>query len=260
MNSDPDPVTLSAPGDSHPGDSHPGDSYPGGSPGDRPSSPREILALALDVDDLVAATRLARSLSGYFRVAKVGLELYAAAGPEAVGAMIDLGYDVFCDMKLHDIPNTVNRCARVLGELGVSLLTAHAAGGGEMLRAAADGLRAGSSGSARLLAVSVLTSEEAGATTEDLVARRFELAAAAGCGGVVCASVDLARTRHVAPELLRVVPGIRLPGDSHDDQRRVAAPAEAVAAGADLLVVGRSVTKAGDPLEAAERLHRNLAP
>ena len=226
---------------------------------DRPASPREVLALALDVDDLVAAIRLARSLSGHFRVAKVGLELYSAAGPEAIGAMMDLGYDVFCDLKLHDIPNTVSRCARVLGELGVSLLTAHAAGGMPMLEAAADGLATGSAGAARLLAVTVLTSEDARETTDDLVARRIELAAEAGCGGVVCAAPDLARTRQVAPELLRVVPGIRLPGDSPHDQRRVATPSEAMAAGADLLVVGRSVTGAEDPLGAAERLHRSLA-
>ena len=227
---------------------------------DRPAWPRDALALALDVDDLVAATRLARSLSGHFRVAKVGLELYSAAGPEAVGAMLDLGYDVFCDLKLHDIPNTVSRCARVLGELGVSLLTAHAAGGARMLEAAADGLASGSAGSARLLAVTVLTSEDARETTDDLVARRVGLAASAGCGGVVCAAPDLARIRQAAPELLRVVPGIRLPGDSPDDQRRVATPAAAVAAGADLLVVGRSVTRAADPVGAAARLHRSLAP
>ena len=90
--------------------------------GSRRTEVRDCLALALDVDDLVAASRLARSLAGHFRVAKIGLELYTAAGPEAIGAMIDLGYDVFCDLKLHDIPTTVARAARVVGELGVSYL------------------------------------------------------------------------------------------------------------------------------------------
>ena len=220
---------------------------------------RDHLALALDVDDLVAATRVARSLTGYFRVAKVGLELYSAAGPEAIGAMMDLGYEVFCDLKLHDIPNTVHRSARVLGELGVSYVTAHATGGLEMLSAGAEGLGEGSAGSARLLAVTVLTSDPARDRTADVVARRMELASAAGCGGVVCAAPDLTPTRQIAPELLRVVPGVRLPGDSVDDQRRVATPAAALAAGADLLVVGRPVTRAQDPLSAARRLHEGLA-
>ena len=221
-------------------------------------SPRDCLALALDVDDLVAATRLARSLSGYFKVAKVGLELYSAAGPEALGAMLGLGYEVFCDLKLHDIPTTVERSSRVLGELGASFLTAHASGGLGMLQAAVEGLAAGSGGSARLLAVTVLTSDPGRDTTGDSVARRMELASKAGCGGVVCAAPDLESTSEIAPELLRVVPGIRLPGDSPDDQRRGATPSEALAAGADLLVVGRSVTRADDPVAAAERLHASL--
>ncbi len=224
----------------------------------QPGSPRDCLALALDVDDLVAATRLARSLVKHFRVAKVGLELYTAAGPEAIGALADLGYDVFCDLKLHDIPNTVASAARVAGELGVSYLTAHAAGGAEMLQAGVEGLAEGAVGTAGLLAVTVLTSEAQASATRDLVAQRMELAAEAGAAGVVCAAPDLTATRHVYPELLRAVPGIRLPGDSVNDQRRVASPVQALAAGADLLVIGRPVTAADDPVEAAERLHKSL--
>lgn len=214
------------------------------------------MALALDVDDLVAAARLARSLVGHFRVAKVGLELYSAAGPEAIGAMLDLGYDVFCDLKLHDIPNTVARAARVVGELGASYLTVHAVGGTEMLRAGVEGLSAGSRDGAHVLAVTVLTSDAD--AMGDLVARRMEQASEAGCSGVVCAAPDLAATGRVARGLLRVVPGIRLPDDAIDDQRRVATPADALAAGADLLVVGRPVTRAGDPVAAAERIHRSI--
>ena len=240
-------------------DSRAAQAAPTGAPGGRSLFGRDHLALALDMDDLVAATRVARSLTGYFRVAKVGLELYSAAGPEAIGTMMGLGYEVFCDLKLHDIPTTVHRSARVLGELGVSYLTAHAAGGLEMLSAGAEGLGEGSAGSARLLAVTVLTSDPARDETADVVAHRMELASEAGCGGVVCAAPDLAPTRDVAPGLLRVVPGTRLPGDSVDDQRRVATPAEALAAGADLLVVGRSVTGAQDPVSAAQRLHESLA-
>ena len=101
---------------------------------------RDKLALALDVDDLVAAIRLGRQLKDHFGVAKIGLELYSAAGPEAIGAISDLGYRVFLDLKLHDIPNTVERSARVLGALGVSYLTLHAHGGVEMMRAGVSGL------------------------------------------------------------------------------------------------------------------------
>ena len=219
---------------------------------------RDRLALALDVDDLVAASRLARSLAGHFRVAKVGLELYTAAGPEAIGAMIDLGYDVFCDLKLHDIPTTVARAARVVGELGASYLTVHAAGGIEMLRAGAEALAEGAVRPAGVLAVTVLTSDAEAAATRDLVAERMELAHEAGCAGVVCAAPDLTATRHIRPDLLRAVPGIRLAGDSLDDQRRVSSPVQALAAGADLLVVGRPVSRVPDPVEAAERLHRSL--
>ena len=104
---------------------------------------RPRLALALDSDDLVAAMRLARALNGHFGVAKIGLELYSAAGPESIGAVGSLGYDVFLDLKLHDIPTTVARAARVLGALGASYLTMHAAGGPDMLRAGVDGLRTG---------------------------------------------------------------------------------------------------------------------
>lgn len=218
---------------------------------------RPRLALALDSDDLVAAMRLARTLNGHFGTAKIGLELYSAAGPESIGAVANLGYDVFLDLKLHDIPNTVARAARVLGALGVSYLTMHAAGGLDMLRAGVDGLQTGA-GNAGLdepasLAVTVLTSEADAAAD---LGRRAELAAAAGCTGVVCAASDLAEAGRRAPGLIRVVPGIRLPGDPADDQRRTAAPDEALAAGADLIVVGRSVTAAPDPVEAADRLHR----
>ena len=124
---------------------------------------RDRLALALDVDDLVEAVRLARLLRPWFGIAKVGLELFSAAGPEAIGAMRSLGYSVFCDVKLHDIPNTVRGAARVLGSIGVDLLTLHAAGGEVMLRAGVEGLTEGAEAAGlpapRALAVTILTSE-----------------------------------------------------------------------------------------------------
>ena len=235
----------------------PGLGHPSGDVGVQ-RAPRDALALALDVDDLVAASRLARALAGHFRVAKIGSELYAAAGPEAVGAMIDMGYEVFCDLKLHDIPNTVNRAARVLGELGVSYLTVHAAGGIEMLRAGVEGLEAGAHGEARLIAVTVLTSDSASDASAELIKERTGLAARARCGGIVCAAADLAAVSAVSPELMRIVPGIRLPGEPVHDQRRVASPSQALQAGAGLLVIGRAVTRARDPLGAAERIHQSL--
>jgi orotidine-5'-phosphate decarboxylase len=219
---------------------------------------REKLALALDVDDLVAAIRLGRQLKDYFGVAKIGLELYSAAGPEAIGAMTDLGYRVFLDLKLHDIPTTVERSARVLGSLGVSYLTLHAHGGVEMMRAGVKGLVDGAT-SAGLevpssLAITVLTSDDE--APPHIMPKRVGLAAEAGCTGIVCAVSELTEAYHYAPRLQRVVAGIRLPGDPVDDQRKAASPDQALSGGADLLVVGRSVTRADDPVAAAVRLHQ----
>lgn len=222
---------------------------------------REKLALALDVDDLVAAIRLGRQLKDYFGVAKIGLELYSAAGPEAIGAITDLGYRVFLDLKLHDIPSTVERSARVLGALGVSYLTLHAHGGVDMMRAGVSGLAEGATKAGleipSSLAITVLTSDDE--APPHIMPKRVVLAAEAGCTGIVCAVSDLTEAHHYAPRLQRVVAGIRLPGDPVDDQRRVASPEDALNGGADLLVVGRSVTRSDDPVAAATRLHELAA-
>jgi orotidine-5'-phosphate decarboxylase len=211
--------------------------------------PRARLALALDVDDLVVALRLARRLRPWFSVAKVGLELFGAAGPEAVSALTVEGYRVFLDLKLHDIPTTVSRATRVLGGLGVAFTTVHTQGGEAMVRAAVSGMAEGASAAGApapcVLGVTVLTSDtDAPAET---LASRARLAAAAGCGGLVCAASDLAVTRRAAPGLLTMVPGIRPSGTSSDDQARASTPAAAIASGADILVIGRAVTAAGDP-------------
>lgn len=217
---------------------------------------RATLALALDVDDLVAATRLGRELKPWFGVAKVGWELYSASGPEAVGALRELGYDVFLDLKLHDIPNTVNKAARVLGALGVDYLTLHAFGGVDMLRAGVEGLAEGASNAGLeppiALGVTVLTSD--GTAPDHIVPQRVRVAAEAGCGGLVCAAKDLKDARTLAPRLVRVVPGIRPAGSANDDQANVATPCEAMAEGADVLVIGRPVTAAENPAEAAHAI------
>lgn len=221
---------------------------------------RPKLAIALDVDDLIAATRLARAVSPYFGVAKVGLELFSAAGPEAIGVMQDLGMEVFLDVKLHDIPNTVGSAARVLGAFGARYLTMHARGGADMLTAGVEGLKAGADAAGAeapiALAVTVLTSD--GDAPDHVVPRRLRLALESGCGGIVCAADDLADARALVPRLVRVVPGIRPEGVPADDQARTATPQAALDAGADLLVVGRAVTASDDPEGAAEELAMGL--
>ncbi len=218
-----------------------------------PEEIRARLALALDVDDLVGALRIARQVRPWFGVAKVGLELYSAAGPDAIGALAEAGFDVFVDLKLLDIPTTVQRASRVLGALGARYLTLHARGDGPMLRAGVEGLAAGAEAAGlpvpTALAVTVLTSD--GDAPPHIVPHRIALAVEAGCGGIVCAADDVRDAKSLAPRLLCVVPGIRLPGDEPDDQARAASPRAAVDAGADLLVVGRSVTRADDPAAAA---------
>jgi orotidine-5'-phosphate decarboxylase len=226
---------------------------------------RQRLVLALDVDDLVAANRLARELRPWFGVAKVGLELFSAAGTDAVVAMIDLGYRVLLDLKLHDIPTTVGRASRVLGAYGVSFLTMHAAGGAAMLRAGVEGLAEGAARAGLApplepplaVAVTVLTSDT-GAPV-DVVRERVDAALEAGCGGVVCAAAEVPSVKAQAPGLLTIVPGIRPAGSPRHDQGRVATPADAFDAGADLLVIGRAVTAAPDRRAAAAGLLESLA-
>ncbi len=216
---------------------------------------RERLAISLDTDDLVAANRLAQAMRPYFGVAKIGLELFSAAGPDAIGSMRELGYQVFLDLKLYDIPTTVNRAATVLGALGVDYLTLHAHGGVDMLAAGVQGLRHGA--------------EQAGLDVPDRAGghgpheRRQRTAphraqpgpghaVESGCGGLILAAADLQTARELAPRLRRVVPGIRLPGDPVHDQARSATPKHAAAAGRG--PAGdrpRRTTQATDPVAAA---------
>lgn len=219
------------------------------------------LAIALDVDDAVAALRLARAVKPWFGVAKVGLELYSAVGPDVLTSLQDLGFEVFADLKFHDIPTTVGRAARVVGALGVRYLNFHALGGLDMLRAGAEGLRAGAAAAGHpapvALGVTVLTSDADAPAGE--LERRAALARDAGCDGVVCAATDLPVIRSVGPDLVTVVPGIRTAGAARHDQVRVATPGAAIAAGATVLVVGRTVTEADDPAAAAAAVAAEVA-
>jgi orotidine-5'-phosphate decarboxylase len=227
------------------------------SPEPAPDGVRRRLALALDVDDVVAAVRLAARLDPWFGVVKIGLELFAGAGPAAVEALAAPGRSIFLDLKLHDIPTTVGKAARQVGRLGVGYVTLHAAGGADMLRAGVEGLEAGAaeSGFGRpvALGVTVLTSDP----DASAFPTRLDAAAAGGCGGVVCSVRELAAVKEHS-SLLAVVPGIRLPGGASHDQARVGTPAEAIAAGADVLVIGRAVTAAADPEAAAAALSAAL--
>ena len=222
---------------------------------------RDRLALALDVDDLVVAHRLARELQPWFGVAKVGLELYSSAGPDAVVSLVDMGYDVFLDLKLHDIPTTVGRAANVIGALGVRYLTLHAHGGVAMLRAGVDGLAQGASRADQpaptALAVTVLTSDAD--APPHIVPKRVQVALEAGCGGLICGATDIREVRTLAPRLQVVVPGTRPAGADTHDQARTDTPEAALAAGATMLVIGRTVTAADRPPAAAEALVASLS-
>ncbi len=221
---------------------------------------RDQLVLALDLDDLVPALRLARELQPWFRTAKVGLELFSASGPDAVSAVADLGYDVFLDLKLHDIPTTVRRAARVIGALGATYLTLHARSGPAMLRAGVEGLWEGAEAAGLphpvALAVTILTSD--GDAPAHILGHRVAAAVEAGCGGMVVAADDVREAKQLAPRLLAVVPGIRMPTHDAHDQARPATPSHAVGLGADLLVIGRTVTGAKDPAAAAAALVESL--
>lgn len=225
-----------------------------------PPELRARMALALDVDDLVQALRLARQLSPWFGVAKVGLELFTAAGPDAVGTMLDNGFDVFLDVKLHDIPTTVGRAAAVCGALGARYLTMHAHGGSAMLAAGVEGFTEGARNAGlpdpTAVAITVLTSDAS--APPHIVPNRLRLAVESGCKAIVCSGPDLKNIRELSPRTQRIVPGIRAAGAERHDQPLAVTPEAALDEGADLLVIGRAVTLADDPPAAAAALFAGL--
>jgi orotidine-5'-phosphate decarboxylase len=221
--------------------------------------PSERLIVALDFPDARAALALVDRLQGATRWLKVGLELYIAAGNSLVAELKRLGYSIFLDLKLHDIPNTVASAVRAAAHLGVDMLTVQAAGGPEMLTAA---VAAAAESRLTLLAVTVLTSMDAAqleatgvaGTPAAQVDRLAAMASACGVSGFVCSPNEVASLRkRLGSEPLLVIPGIRPEGADIGDQRRVATPAAAIASGASYLVVGRPITRAEDP-EAAARV------
>ena len=225
-------------------------------------SPSDRLIVALDTPSASSAMELVAELQGLCHWFKVGMELFYSAGGHIVTDLRDRGFEVFLDLKLHDIPNTVAGAVRSVSGLGASLLTIHAAGGESMMRAAAE--VSSHSDAPALLAVTVLTSMDAASlaatgvsdTPHAQVLRLASLARDSGISGLVCSPQEVAAVRDaVGADFLTVVPGIR-PADAagSDDQARTASAAAAIASGASMLVVGRPITKAPSPAKAAAAL------
>ncbi len=220
------------------------------------------LVFPLDYGSLDEAGAGARRVASSVGVLKVGLELFVREGPAAIAACHDLGRELFLDLKLHDIPETVGRAVQSAASLGVRYLTVHASGGRAMLdRAATEAARA--SAPLTILAVTVLTSLDAedltamgvSATPSQQVERVARLAWDTGIRGFVASASEASTLRRMfGPDALIVTPGIRPAGSAAGDQKRITTPAQAIAAGADLLVVGRPIRDAADPLDAARRV------
>ena len=235
--------------------------------------PHECLFVALDTSDIRRARQLVRELKGQVGGFKIGLELFCSHGPEFVREVRDSGR-IFLDLKLHDIPNTVSGAAAAAGGLGVAYFTLHAMGGSTMVRrgveAAAQAAAAAGLAQPVALAVTVLTSHDdrsleaiglRGPCTA-AVSRLATLARDGGAGGLVCSAWEIGAARRAFPEATLVVPGIRPSGGPAvvaDDQARTATAAHVVRSGADLLVVGRAITQADDPVGAASAIAREIA-
>ncbi|HEY0267171.1 MAG TPA: orotidine-5'-phosphate decarboxylase [Rhizomicrobium sp.] len=222
--------------------------------------------VALDTTDLDYARELAERVRPHVGGLKLGLEFFAAHGPDGVRGFEGCGLPVFLDLKFHDIPNTVAGACRAAAGLGVSILNVHAQGGGAMMRAAVEAAKSVSPAT-RVIAVTMLTSlgDEDLPTVglrppvADQVLRLASLAQQCGLDGVVCSAHEIARLRgELGPEFQLVVPGIRPSGSAVGDQKRVMGPADAVRAGASLLVIGRPITGAADPALAAREIAESL--
>jgi orotidine-5'-phosphate decarboxylase len=224
----------------------------------------DALCVALDGSDREWISATARRLAGCVGWLKIGLEAFIAFGPELVREVATAGPRVFLDLKLHDIPATVRKASANAAACGADLLTVHAGGGRAMLEAAVAGAREGASSMPpRIVAVTLLTSLDRAAlrelgvasSPEELVPRWAALARDSGLDGVVSSPLEAAQIRRqYGPEFLIVTPGIRPAGSASDDQRRVLTPRQAIQAGADILVIGRPITRAPDPAEAAREI------
>ena len=222
--------------------------------------------VALDYAAAEPALNLAERLAPELCRLKVGKELFTRCGPQLVEKLQLMGFEVFLDLKFHDIPNTVAGAVRAAAELGVWMVNVHAGGGRRMMEAAGEALQ-GYSDKPLLIGVTVLTSLssedllELGytETPQERVMRLAQLAAQSGMDGVVCSALEASALRRArGKDFCLVTPGIRLSGDAAGDQRRVVSPVDAMANGSDYLVIGRSVTAAENPLAALQRVHTEL--
>jgi len=228
---------------------------------------RKRLIVALDVPDAAAAIALVNQLEPSCHWFKVGLELFVAAGPAILEPLVARGHSIFLDLKFNDIPNTVAGAVRSAAALGVRMMTVHAAGGPAMLSAAQAALE-GLADPPQLLAVTVLTSMDATQVSAiglqrspaEQVALLAKMGLDAGMSGFVCSPREVASLRALTgPQGVLVIPGIRPAGATIGDQKRIATPADALRMGASYLVVGRPITQAPDPAEAAEAILREMA-
>ncbi len=228
----------------------------------RGSDPRQKLIVALDVSTAAAAQKIVATVGDSALTYKVGMQLYTAEGPQVVRDLVASGRRVFLDLKYHDIPNTVASAVHEAAQLGVSMLSVHSSGSGKMLRAAVDAARA-TNPTLIVLGVTVLTSldendlEKIGlrGTVRDEVLRLATLALANGCRGIVASAREASTLRtELGDKFAIVTPGVRPAGTGHGDQVRVVTPAEAIAAGASHIVVGRPITEAADPAAEARAI------
>jgi orotidine-5'-phosphate decarboxylase len=226
------------------------------------SDPRQRLIVALDVSSAAAAQKIVAAVGDSAFCYKVGMQLYTAEGPRVVRDLVASGRRVFLDLKYHDIPNTVAAAVREAAGLGVSMLTVHASGGGKMMRAATESARVANA-ALMVLAVTVLTSlddndlDKLGihGRVQDQVLRLAALAIADGCHGVVASAQEASALRsELEGDFAIVTPGVRPAGAEPGDQARVVTPAEAIAAGATYIVVGRPITAATDPASEARAI------
>jgi orotidine-5'-phosphate decarboxylase len=224
--------------------------------------------VALDTPSRDTALALARQVASHVGGLKVGLEFISAAGPEGIRQIVATGRPVFADVKFHDIPNTVAGAVRSLAPLGPRIINVHVSGGRAMMQAATEAARSVPNPPS-VIGVTVLTSlgetdlAEAGVHAAPLtqVVRLARLAQASGLDGVVCSPLEIAAVREACgPDFLIVTPGVRPAGAALGDQQRVMTPGEAMAAGADILVVGRPITAASNPGEAARAIAAELSP
>jgi len=230
--------------------------------------PHERTFVALDTTDLAHALELANALSGHVGGMKVGKEFFTACGPDGVRAVTDCGMPVFLDLKFHDIPNTVAGAIKASLALSPFMVNVHASGGETMMRAAAGSAEEAGEDRPLVLGVTVLTSMDESdllgigveSSVPDQVMRLASLAQFSGLDGVVCSAREVEDLReNLGKDFKLVVPGIRPQWASSDDQKRIVTPAAAIAIGADYLVIGRPITGASDPVEAADKIAAEIA-